>query len=194
MFDWINNVIINVVEDLGVYGPILACLLILIESILPFLPLFVFITLNFLAFGNILGWLISWIFTVLGCMLSFMLFRTKVRNLFDRKLRAKDEVNKLMKKIDKMRYKYLVLLMAIPFTPAFLINIAGGLSKISKRKYFLALVVSKIFLVYFWGFIGTSLVQSFKNPIILIRIGVMLLVAYLVSMLVNKRLKIDGGA
>ena len=194
MFDWINNVIINVVEDLGVYGPILACLLILIESILPFLPLFVFITLNFLAFGNILGWLISWIFTVLGCMLSFMLFRTKVRNIFDRKLRAKDEVNKLMKKIDKMRYKYLVLLMAIPFTPAFLINIAGGLSKISKRKYFLALVVGKIFLVYFWGFIGTSLVQSFKNPIILIRIGVMLLVAYLVSMLVNKRLKIDGGA
>ena len=194
MFDWINNVIINVVEDLGVYGPILACLLILIESILPFLPLFVFITLNFLAFGNILGWLISWIFTVLGCMLSFMLFRTKVRNLFDRKLRAKDEVNKLMKKIDKMRYKYLVLLMAIPFTPAFLINIAGGLSKISKRKYFLALVVGKIFLVYFWGFIGTSLIQSFKNPIILIRIGVMLLVAYLVSMLVNKRLKIDGGA
>lgn len=194
MFDWINNVIINVVEDLGVYGPILACLLILIESILPFLPLFVFITLNFLAFGNIFGWLISWIFTVLGCMLSFMLFRTKVRNLFDRKLRAKDEVNKLMKKIDKMRYKYLVLLMAIPFTPAFLINIAGGLSKISKRKYFLALVVGKIFLVYFWGFIGTSLVQSFKNPIILIRIGVMLLVAYLVSMLVNKRLKIDGGA
>ena len=194
MFDWINNVIINVVEDLGVYGPILACLLILIESILPFLPLFVFITLNFLAFGNILGWLISWIFTVLGCMLSFMLFRTKVRNLFDRKLRAKDEVNNLMKKIDKMRYKYLVLLMAIPFTPAFLINIAGGLSKISKRKYFLALVVGKIFLVYFWGFIGTSLVQSFKNPIILIRIGVMLLVAYLVSMLVNKRLNIDGGA
>ena len=194
MFDWINNVIINVVEDLGVYGSILACLLILIESILPFLPLFVFITLNFLAFGNILGWLISWIFTVLGCMLSFMLFRTKVRNFFDRKLRAKDEVNKLMKKIDKMRYKYLVLLMAIPFTPAFLINIAGGLSKISKRKYFLALVVGKIFLVYFWGFIGTSLVQSFKNPIILIRIGVMLLVAYLVSMLVNKRLKIDGGA
>lgn len=194
MFDWINNVIINVVEDLGVYGPILACLLILIESILPFLPLFVFITLNFLAFGNILGWLISWIFTVLGCMLSFMLFRTKVRNFFDRKLRAKDEVNNLMKKIDKMRYKYLVLLMAIPFTPAFLINIAGGLSKISKRKYFLALVVGKIFLVYFWGFIGTSLVQSFKNPIILIRIGVMLLVAYLVSMLVNKRLKIDGGA
>lgn len=194
MFDWINNVIINVVEDLGVYGPILACLLILIESILPFLPLFVFITLNFLAFGNILGWLISWIFTVLGCMLSFMLFRTKVRNFFDRKLRAKDDVNKLMKKIDKMRYKYLVLLMAIPFTPAFLINIAGGLSKISKRKYFLALVVGKIFLVYFWGFIGTSLVQSFKNPIILIRIGVMLLVAYLVSMLVNKRLKIDGGA
>lgn len=194
MFDWVNNVIINVVEDLGVYGPILACLLILIESILPFLPLFVFITLNFLAFGNILGWLISWIFTVLGCMLSFMLFRTKVRNFFDRKLRAKDEVNNLMKKIDKMRYKYLVLLMAIPFTPAFLINIAGGLSKISKRKYFLALVVGKIFLVYFWGFIGTSLVQSFKNPIILIRIGVMLLVAYLVSMLVNKRLKIDGGA
>ncbi len=191
MLEWLDQNIIDIVNGLGLFGPLLGCFLILIESILPVLPLFVFITLNFITFGNLLGLIISWIFTICGCLLAFCLFRYKFRNYFDKKLRVKDKVNKLMKKIDKMRYSTLVILMAIPFTPAFFVNIGGGLSKISLRKYFLALVVGKFFLVYFWGFVGTSLIESIKEPWILIRIAIMLGVAYLASVIVNKRLDID---
>ena len=78
-----NEVIINFLHSIGALGPIFACLLILIESILPFLPLAVFIGINFLSFGHLLGFLISWVFTIIGCIMSFMIFRKGFNEKFD---------------------------------------------------------------------------------------------------------------
>ena len=45
--------------------------LIILESIIPMLPLAVFIAINMLVFGNIIGFILSWISTIIGCTLSF---------------------------------------------------------------------------------------------------------------------------
>lgn len=187
----INNYIDIILKSLGIYGPLLGCLLICVESILPFLPLSAFITLNFLAFGNFIGFIISWLFTILGCMLSFTLFRKKVKGWFDRKVANKEKLFKLMNSLNKINFSQLVIIIAIPFTPAFLINIAAGLTKISYKRYLFSLIIGKIFLVYFWGYIGVSLIESLKNPIILLRVGVLLLIAYIISTLINKKFKLD---
>ena len=73
LFSMFYDFIMNLVNALGIYGPILGCFLIMTESILPVLPLFVFITMNALAFGKIWGFVISWICTVLGCLFSYFL-------------------------------------------------------------------------------------------------------------------------
>ena len=67
----INDFINSMIAYLGVAGPIMGCILIILESILPILPLCVFITLNCMTFVYIAGYIISWIFTFLGCLLSF---------------------------------------------------------------------------------------------------------------------------
>ena len=77
MFDAIDAFIDTTLQGLGVWGPIVGCFFILIESMVPILPLFVFITLNFLAFGSVFGFIISWIFTCIGCFISFLLFRLR---------------------------------------------------------------------------------------------------------------------
>ena len=48
---------------------------IILESIIPILPLALFIAVNMLVFGNIVGFLMSWIATILGCSLSFFIFK-----------------------------------------------------------------------------------------------------------------------
>ena len=48
-----------------------------------------------------------------------------------------------------------------------------------------------MFLVYFWGIIGTSLMESIRHPKSLIIVAIMLILAYLLSMLVKKLFKID---
>ena len=187
----IYNYIMALINGSTIYGPIIACILILLESILPVLPLFVFITILFIAYGYIWGFILSYILTCMGCLLSFFLFRKLLKNFFDKKIRKNQKINKLMLLIEKLDINNLTLLIAIPFTPAFLINITAGLSKIEFKKFLTSLLIGKISLVVFWGFIGTSLIESLKNPKIIIIIVIMLVISFTFSKIVTKRLKFE---
>ena len=85
----------------------------------------------------------------------------------------------------------LILVIAIPFTPAFLINIASAIANIDKKKFIISILIGKIFMVYFWGFIGVSLIESLKNPLIIIRVVILLIFAYILSIIAKKILKIN---
>src|SRR5574344_2988496 len=93
---WLSGFIDSIIASLGVYGPILGCVLIILESIIPILPLCVFITMNFIAFGNIVGFIVSWFFTLIGCNLSFFLFRKFIKKFFDKKIRKYPKINKFI--------------------------------------------------------------------------------------------------
>ena len=192
MFDAIDTFIDTTLQGMGIWGPIVGCFFILIESMVPILPLFVFITLNFLAFGSILGFVISWIFTCIGCFIYFLLFRCKVQIWLFRRIKKEGLISeKTIDMVTNLKFEQLTTIIAIPFTPAFLVNIAAGLSKMSYKKYIGALLIGKIFLVYFWGFVGVSLLESIKNPIYLVQVGILLLIAYILSKIVSKKFKIE---
>ena len=95
-----------------------------------------------------------------------------------------------MKKISNLKFEQLVTIIALPFTPAFLINIACGLSNMKYKKFLTAILLGKIFIVYFWGFIGVGLIESIKNPKYLIEVFVMVIIAYIIIKIVNKKLNI----
>lgn len=189
--DLINEYIIEFINNMGMWGPLFCCFLIMIESMVPILPLFVFITVNFESFGYFLGFIISYICAIIGCLISFCFCRYLFKNHFEKKFRKNNTVNKLMTKFDNIKLRSLTIIVAIPFTPAFLINIAAGLSKISFKKYLVSILIGKISLVFFWGFIGTSLIDSLKNPIKLVYILLMLLAAYIISTFISKKFDIN---
>lgn len=183
--------LINVtIDKLGIYSPIFACFLIVIESILPFLPLSVFITLNFMSFGHLFGFFISWFFTIIGCMISFTLFRKGIYKHFKRLTYSKEKVNKLMKRITNISFTTLVLIISMPFTPAFLLNIAAGLSDMKVKKYLYAIMLGKVALVYFWGYVGTNIIDALNNPINLLKNIIILLVMYIISYIINKKFEL----
>lgn len=190
-FTNIDEIINTFLLNIGIWGPIIGCILILFESVLPILPLFVFITINFLSFGVIIGFIISWFFTCLGCLMSFMIFRKGIKTHLLSKTKDDGKLKKVLKIIDKITLEQLTLIIAIPFTPAFLVNIAAGLSKISFKKYFIALLIGKIFMVFFWGFVGTSLLQSLTNKIALLKVVALVTAAYIISKLVSKKFDIE---
>lgn len=181
-------------SNMGLWGALISCFLITIESILPILPVCVFITLVFYSFGNFFGFIISWIFTCLGCLLSFSLFRSKIKGWFEKRILQKKERKKLQKFMDyvnQISLSGLVVLIAIPFTPASVVNIAAGLSNMSKKKFIVAIALGKIFMVYFWGYIGTTLIECFTHPLYLVRIFILLLIAFLASKVLNKHFHLD---
>lgn len=188
-FKELDILLTNFLMSIGIWGYILSCFLIIIESIIPILPLSVFITLLFYKFGYILGFLISYVFTILGCLISYSLFNGKMRIKLENYIRNKNKkkLDKIIKSINRIKFVNLCLIIALPFAPAFLINIAAGLSNIKKKKYIIALLIGKIFLIIFWGFIGTSMINSLRRPSNLVLISVLLLVCFILSRFISKK-------
>lgn len=171
-----NNIILSVIVG-GV--------VVILESILPFLPLAVFIAINVIAFGPLLGFIISYIGTIIGCTISFYIVR------YLQKYNKSKKVQLLINKFESLSFSSLVIITALPFTPAFSINIAAGLSKIKYRKFLFILLISKLSTIYFWGFIGTTLLESITDITIIIRVLVILLVSFILSKIVMKYFDVD---
>lgn len=188
MEQYITEIVEYITNIMNSFGVISGFLLIILESIVPILPLAVFIALNVISFGPVFGFIVSWVATVTGCMISFFVCR-KLREKFEKKYKSNEAINKFKKYIGKISYSNLVLLLAMPFTPAFAINIGAGLSEIDYKKYFSALMVGKLPMVYFWGFIGKSFLESISDPYTIMQIVVMLILAYLASKVINKFIK-----
>lgn len=167
--------------------------LVLIECFIPILPLSVFIALNVNAFGLFTGVFISWIATTIGsylCYLLFYFFEKKIQKL----VYGKRIIGDAKKKIDTFRtisFSNLVLLITLPFTPAFLINIVGGLAKIPKDKFLLALIIGKSFSTTFWGYIGKSFLSSLTDLKSLIFIGITLIIAFIISKVIGHKMNIE---
>lgn len=193
MREIIDTFVNNSTEILVGLGPIAGVITIILESMIPVLPLSVFITLNMVSFGPIFGFLISWFSTIIGCMLSFYLFRHFFSDKLYRFIKKKeqDKFASIMKAISNISFSNLVILIAIPFSPAFLINITAGLSKIKVEKYFLSIMIGKLVMVYFWGYIGTTLLESLTDITVLFKIAGLLVGAFIISKLVEKKLKVS---
>ena len=168
-------------------------ILVFLECFIPALPLSVFVTLNVKAFGLFLGTFISWIATSLGSFLCFSLFSFLGEKISEKFLNRKmiKKINKAIKKFKKITFSELVLLITLPFTPSFLVNIVSGLSGMSKEKFMLAILIGKVFMIIFWGYLGKSLLDSLTDINSLIYIVVALVIAYVISKIVSRRMNIE---
>lgn len=184
----------QVVNYMVSFGPLGGFVLIMFESFLPPLPLGLIVGLNMLSFGNIPGFLLSYFATITGCMLSFWLFRYFIKDKYINWFNEKNQVRlkKWMNKLSHMKLTTLAVLFAIPLTPAFLVNIAGGLSDISVKKYLTALMVGKPAMLLFYGYIAVSLVDSLKDPRILIKVAILVTITYVISKIIEKVVKVES--
>ena len=192
MKEWLMNLYSNLeafILSIGYFGILVSTLIIVFESILPLIPVGVFFALNCMILGKIPGLIFSYIGTIIGCMLSYLLVNNLLKERFTRMLNKRKNGKRIINFVNGASITSLTVIMAIPFAPAFLINIAAGLSdKINRKTFLIALLIGKIFLIYFWGFIGVSLKDSISNPIVLLKIGIMIVIAYIASNIVNKKL------
>ena len=167
--------------------------LVFIECFIPALPLSVFVALNINAFGFFFGIVLSWSATCLGSIMCYFLFTVIEKKVISKYLNRKTvkKVQNGINKFNKITFVQLVLLITLPFTPSFLVNILSGLVKMSKEKFISAILIGKVFTVVFWGYIGKSLIESLTDVKSIIYIIFALLVAYVISKIVSKKFEIE---
>lgn len=186
-------IIDQIVNYMVSFGPLGGFVLIMFESFLPPLPLGAVVGLNMLSFGNVFGFLLSYVAVLTGCMLSFYTFRYLFKDVYIEWFndKNKERLKKWMNKLSHIKFTTLAILFALPITPAFLVNIAGGLSNISGKKYFTALVVGKPAMLLFYGYIAVSFVDSLKNPTSFIKIILLIVITYVISRVIEKVVKVE---
>lgn len=190
-FNELSDVLNEFLLNLGWLAPFFSSFLIVLEGILAFLPLFVFITINVIVLGAFFGGLLSWICTTIGGFFTFYFCRVGFSDKFQKSIKNKHKLSKFMKLVDNLKFRQLVLFIAIPFMPSFFINVGAGLSKIPIKKYLYALLLGKIVVVIFWGFLGYNLVECLTNPIEFIKVFILIAIAYIVARIVTKKFDLD---
>ena len=191
--DLINTIVEYSTEVISNGGILFGMLLIMIESFIPVLPLSVFIALNTHTFGLLPGILMSWVSTCIGCYISYLIFYYVSNNIIYKYLskKTRNKIDKAVDKFQNISLANLTVRITLPFTPAFLINILAGVSGMSKKKYIVALLIGKIFMVSFWGYIGKSFVESMTDISAIIVMSIMIIIAYALSKLIGKNANIE---
>lgn len=191
--DLINTIVEYSTEVISNGGILFGMLLIMVESFIPVLPLSVFIALNTHTFGLLPGILMSWVSTCIGCYISYLIFYYVSNNIIYKYLskKTRNKIDKAVDKFQNISLANLTVIITLPFTPAFLINILAGVSGMSKKKYIVAVVIGKIFMVSFWGYIGKSFVESMTDISAIIVMSIMIIIAYALSKLIGKNANIE---
>ena len=191
--DLINAIVEYSTEVISNGGILFGMLLIMIESFIPVLPLSVFIALNTHTFGLLPGIVMSWVSTCIGCYISYLIFYYVSNNIIYKYLskKTRNKIDKAVDKFQNISLANLTVIITLPFTPAFLINILAGVSGMSKKKYIVAVVIGKIFMVSFWGYIGKSFVESMTDISAIIVMSIMIIIAYALSKLIGKNANIE---
>ena len=73
MSEFLTPIISQIIELLKQYGFLSGCFIIILESMIPILPLGVFVAFNFSAFGIFLGFILSYVSTIIGCIIAYFL-------------------------------------------------------------------------------------------------------------------------
>lgn len=187
--EWLTTEsILELIKKYRSFGPIPGVVLPMLEAFLPFLPLVVFVVANASAFGLWLGFLVSWIGTVTGSLLVFLIFRNYGQKKLLRFLYKNKQVQKLMEWVDRHGFSPLFLLLCFPFTPSAIVNIVAGLSKISRGQYALALMGGKLVMIFTISFIGYDVVSLIHKPVRTAIMAGVIFILWLVGKRIEARL------
>ena len=174
-------------------GLIIGIIFIILESFLPILPLGVMVALIANAYGLFLGIIISWLANCIGCYFIYLIFyhisEKNTDKFLSKKLQIK--IKKGKEKFKNISLSTLSAIIALPFTPSFLINILSGLSKMSRQKFLISIGIGKFFMISFWAYIGKSFIQSISDIKTLITISLMIAITYIISKIVSKKMNIE---
>lgn len=177
MNEWMDvDKIIELSQHYKTLGPLIGILLPFIESFLPFLPLVVFIIANAGAYGLWLGFILSWVGTVAGSYVVFLIIRKYGRNRILRFLTKKRRVQQLIQWVERNGFGPLFLLICFPFTPSALVNLVAGLSNMKKSYYLIILMAGKLVMIFIISFIGYDLKALLTQPL---RTAIVVLIIFL---------------
>lgn len=133
-----------------------------IQNSFTVIPLLLVITINITFFGFLLGFLWSWITSILAATIIFFL----VRYLFQNWLLGKID-EKLVEKVENKGFLYVFEGRIFPFVPTSLVNILAGVSSIRFSSFLLGTLFGNFIYFFILALIPAGFLSSSINEYVL---------------------------
>ncbi len=159
------DTVFEILDKYEQLGPLPGIFLPFIEAFFPFLPLFIFVVANSLAYGLFKGFIYSWLGSALGSITVFMIIRKLGNKKIFKKIKTNKTVIRVTNWVEHHGFGPLFILLCFPFSPSSVINVVAGISKVHKLQYFLAVIFGKSIMIFSIAYIGTSISEFAKYPV-----------------------------
>ena len=180
--------IYNLVNDYWLLSIIVGFTSVLIESLLPILPLIAIVTANAALFGMYPGLIISWIGSTSGTICLFFLIK-KISNNRLVNLVKNEKVEKAIHWIEEKGFILLFLAYACPFLPACVVTISQGLAKRDSSVFISAVLTGKLVMFFIISYIGKDIVGFITNPLKVLLLLIITFIAWKLGTKLNKDLE-----
>ncbi|WP_243385793.1 TVP38/TMEM64 family protein [Bacillus kexueae] len=178
-------------EEYRALGPLAGIVLPMLESFLPFLPLFLFVIANANSFGLWFGSLFSWIGTVTGSVIVFLLVRKFGQERFFRFLSRHEKVRRMMNWVERHGFGPLFIMLCFPFTPSAAINVVAGLSRINVWQFMLAAICGKAVMIFMMSYIGHDLRALVEQPFRTVVVIAVVIILWFIGKRIESRLNVS---
>lgn len=194
--DWIDLVLsdafwMQLLEHYRGFGPIAPIFLAMVESFIPALPLIAIVAFAIGAYGPFFGFLYSYIGSLSGSILVFLLFRRIVKPYFMHLVPQRKNLAKLVDWVSHQTPITIFMLASFPFTPSSVLNTTFGLSDFDELPYIVAIAAGKLIMIALLALFGSSVVNVVKNPYYLILMIVLFLLIRYVYAKIHKKSALD---
>lgn len=158
----------NFLEQYRALGPLPGILLPFLEALLPFLPLFIFVAGNALAYGFLFGFIYSWVGASLGSIAVFFVIRKFARHRFIQTFSKYEKLQSTMHWFERRGFGAVFLIYCFPFTPSALVNVVAGFSRMNAVSFMLSVSLGKMVMIFIVSYIGHDFFGLLKSPVELI--------------------------
>ncbi|WP_314590302.1 TVP38/TMEM64 family protein [Paenibacillus terrigena] len=185
------NQIEGLLDKYSSLGPLPGILLPFAEAFLPFLPLFIIVVGNASAYGLGLGFLYSWVGSVLGALILFLLARRFGGRFNDYLSHKYPKAEHFFSWVERRGFTPLFILYCFPFTPSFFINVASGMSRVPLAIFLASVGLGKAVMIFMMSFVGHDWQGFITEPWRIFALIIGLAVLWLGGKRIEKRFQIN---
>jgi uncharacterized membrane protein YdjX (TVP38/TMEM64 family) len=157
-------------------------LLMTIQNMFTIIPLLLLISVNVSIFGFIQGYIWSWLISIAGAVISFLITRYWFQTFFTKYVN-----NEFKQKIEEKGFWFVFIGRILPFMPTSVVNIAAGISSIRFKKFLYATLLGNMIYFLLLSFISQGILSIPWESLLYASIAVVGLIAFVIMKLWKRK-------
>lgn len=141
-------------NGLGSIAYVLTFIFVMVQAFFPYVPFIVLAGVCVLLFGLKVGFLLCWLATSVGAVLTFYTARYLARDWAEHRVRHLPFVQKFNKFASKNGFLTILLCRLSAVVPSSIINLTAGISRIDRKSFIIATFVGNLPVTFIESWLG----------------------------------------